>query len=135
MKLGFIKREVSKQFLKFCVVGFESTISNYLTFTTMIYFLFINYIVSFITGFIFGTLFGFVFNKMWSFESKRNYKLEIGIYFLIYLISLGIGILLLRFLVDHLNISPIVANIPVLILTTLINFSGTKIFVFKNRKW
>ena len=101
----------------------------------MIYFLFVNYTFSFIIGFIAGTLFGFIFNKVWSFESKREYIKEIWVYFIVYSVSLGIGMISLRFLVYTFNIVPVIANIPVLILTTLINFFGIKIIAFKNKKW
>ena len=135
MLRSIFKREISKQFLRFCLVGLESTILNYLLFIVMIYFLFVDYTLSYIAGFIIGTLFGFVFNKIWSFESKSDYNKEIFMYFIIYSFSLVIGTFAIRGLVNYAGIKPIIANIPVIILTTLINFFGTKIFAFKNKKW
>lgn len=135
MLKGVLKREISKQFLRFCLVGLESTVLNYLLFVIFIYFFYVDYTISFIVGFVIGTLFGFIFNKLWSFESKREYFKEIWLYFLVYLISLGAGMLFLRFLVNSFNISPLIANIPVLVLTTFMNFFGTKILAFKNKKW
>jgi putative flippase GtrA len=135
MLKGILKRDVTKQFLKFCLVGLESTVLNYLFFLILLYFFAVNYTLSFAVGFIAGTLFGFVFNKLWSFQSERDSSKEIGLYILVYVFSLFLGILFLRFFVDSMHISPVVANLPVLILTTLINFFGTKILAFKNKKW
>lgn len=132
---GLLKREIIKQFLRFCLIGLESTILNYLFFIILLYFLFVNYTISFIIGFVAGTLFGFVFNKIWAFESEKSPYREIGPYFLVYLFSLIIGILLIRFLVNQVGIAPVLANIPVLFITTIINFFGTKFLAFKNKKW
>ena len=129
------KREVGKQFIKFCLIGLESTVLNYLIFLILLHFLFVNYLIASAIGFISGTIFGFFFNKLWTFESKRKSKVEIGPYFLVYLFSLGVGLLALKFIVSFMDIKPIIANVPVLVLTTIINFFGTKILVFKNKKW
>lgn len=130
-----LKRDVVKQFIRFAVIGLESTVLNYLFFLILLYFLTVNYVLSYAVGFVTGTLFGFVFNKLWTFESEREVYKEIWIYFLVYLASLGIGALLIKFIVTSFNIIPAVANIPVLIVTTLINFFGTKILAFRNKKW
>jgi len=135
MLKGILKRDITKQFLKFCLVGLESTILNYLFFIIFLYFILLSYTLSFAIGFITGTLFGFVFNKLWSFESERNPSKEIVVYFVVYLISLFLGMLCLRILVNQLDMKPIIANIPVLAITTLINFFGTKILAFNNTKW
>ena len=130
-----LKRDVVKQFLRFLLIGLESTVLNYLFFLILLYFLMVNYVASYAIGFVVGTLFGFVFNKLWTFESEREAHKEIGIYFLVYLISLGIGAVLIRFIVNHFNLIPAIANIPVLVVTTIINFLGTKVLAFRNKKW
>ena len=99
-----LKRDVVKQFLRFLLIGLESTVLNYLFFLILLYFLMVNYVASYAIGFVVGTLFGFVFNKLWTFESEREAHKEIGIYFLVYLISLGIGAVLIRFIVNHFNL-------------------------------
>lgn len=129
------RRDISKQFLFFLLIGLESTVFNYLIFLIFLEMFFISYTISFSIGFISGTILGFYFNKRLTFESKRDAKKEILPYFITYLISLGAGILLIRFLVDSMNFSPLIANIPVLVFTTIVNFIGIKIFAFKNKKW
>ncbi len=132
---NLLKKEISKQFMRFCFVGIESAVLTFLVFIILFNFLLVNYIFAFAGGFIAGTFFGFIFNKIWSFKSKRESKKEVGLYFLIYTISLIVGIFFIKFLVNSFELNPIIANIPVLALTTIINFFGTKIFVFKNAKW
>jgi putative flippase GtrA len=100
-----------------------------------LYFLMVNYVWAYAIGFIVGTLFGFVFNKLWTFESEREVHKEIWVYFLVYLVSLGVGALLLKFLVNNIGLEPVIANVPVLVVTTIINFFGTKILAFRNKKW
>ena len=135
MRLLIFKREVSKQFIRFCLIGLESTVLNYLVFLVLFSFLSINYLVAAAIGFIAGTLLGFIFNKIYTFESQRKAQREIAPYFLVYLFSLVFTILAMKFLVDFLLIKPLIANVFVIAITTIINFFGTKIIAFKNKKW
>jgi putative flippase GtrA len=130
-----LKRPAAKQLIRFVLIGLESSVLTYLIFIIFMHFLHVNYTVSFMLGFIAGIFFGFTFNKIWTFESKRNFEKEIWIYFIVYFISLGVGTLMIRFLVESFNINPLVANLPTIGVTTVINFLGTKVLAFRNKKW
>ena len=134
MEISFIKREISRQFIRFCFVGAESLILVYLVFIVLSYFINLSYIFSYILSFVSGTLFSFFFNKLFSFKSKRAFLCEIWTYFLVYLISLILGGLLLKYLVNQLYFEPLFATIPVFILTISINFLGSKFLVFNNKE-
>ena len=121
----------SNQFFKFVLVGFISTVINYSFFYVLYKFLFINYLLSSGTGYILRLLAGFVINKKWTFEAKDKARIYIIGYIIVYTLSLVAGILFLKFLVEQLNLLAEIANIFVLILTTLTNFFGIKFLVFK----
>lgn len=131
----FSKREISKQFIKFCLIGFESTVLNYLTFLILFNFFSTNYLFSSGIGFVVGTFFGFIFNKKYTFDSNKESKKEVLPYFLVYLFSLLFTIFAMKILVEFIQINPLIANIFVIAITTILNFFGTKIFAFKNEKW
>jgi len=95
----------------------------------------INYIFSAGAGFIGGVLLGFVFNKIYTFKSKRKSFSTILQYFLVYGFSLFFTMWLIKFLVEKMYFNPIVANLILQPFIVLINFFGTKILVFKNKKW
>ena len=133
--ISLLKREVSRQFYKFALVGTECAVLNYLVFLILVYHLSVNYLISAGLGALFGIAFGFVFNKMYSFNSKRDVKVEVIPYFLVYLTSFLFMIIALRIMVNNLGLIPLIANALILPVTTMINFFGQKIFVFKNKRW
>jgi putative flippase GtrA len=130
-----LKREVTKQFLRFCLVGIESTIFTYLIYLLFFHFFGFTYAFSYVPGVVLGTLFGFYFNKSFSFESREEIKKSLFIYLGVYAFSLTIGGFFLKLLVNKGGLHPLIAIIPVLIFTTIVNFLGTKILAFKNMKW
>jgi putative flippase GtrA len=132
---SLLKMEINRQFFKFCIIGLESTVLTYLIFIILFYYLSVNYLLSAGTGFVAGVFLGFAFNKIYTFRSRRKSAVAAPQYFIVYLISLMFNMLSLRFLVENLSIYPLLSNILILPFVVLINFFGTKLFVFKNREW
>lgn len=136
MTLRYIfKREITRQFLMFCLVGAECTILNYFVFLVLLGTFSINYLFSAGAGFIAGVLFGFIFNKVISFRSKKSSSKTLPRYFLVYLISLILNLGLLKVLVEVLRFGPIVSNLVIAPLIVLLNFLGTKLVAFGNKEW
>lgn len=132
---SLLKREISKQFYKFVLIGLESTILNYLIFIVLLYFFSVNYLISAGSGFVSGVFLGYVFNKIYTFGSKRKHTIAFPIYLLVYSFSLTFTLLSLTILVEFLGLIPIISNLMVLPITASINFFGVKILAFKNLKW
>ncbi len=124
--------KLSKEAVKFIIIGIFGTAVNYGVFYTIYKFIGVNYTISSAIGFIAGVFAGFPFNKNWTFQSDKNTRKVIIPYFTIYLMSLGISIALLNIQVKLLNINPLIANVVCICVTTVTNFIGTKLFVFKN---
>lgn len=120
---------MKSQFLRFCLVGGISTSFNY-GFFFLLYDFGINYLLSSASGYILGVFMGFILNKHFTFKSKTNkYTLEVIKYFIVYTISLFLGLGFLRFLV-YLQVNILLANVFSIALTTLTNYTGCKFFVF-----
>lgn len=135
MVFSILRRDVSKQFLKFCLIGLESTILNYLVFLVLFVFLGVHYLIAGGLGFISGTIPGYVFNKIYSFESDRRNIIAFPIYLGVYAFSLVFTIVSLKLLVDFVGINPLISNLITIAITTIINFFGIKILAFQNKKW
>jgi putative flippase GtrA len=118
------------QFARFIIVGVLSTIVNYAIFIAL---LSVNtpYIVAMGAGFIAGTVAGFRINKVWTFGVARNEGGLFGAYVAVYAVSLLAGMGFLWALVELLLLDPRIANILTIGLTTMTNFVGTKLLVFK----
>ena len=129
---NFFKNFLYKCF-KFGIVGIVSTIINYIIFLFIYKILNVYYIVSSGTGYVFGLISGYLLNRNWTFVNQvdiaKNYFVG---YFFVYVVSLISSQVLLFYLVEHLFLIPIYANIYVIGLSTILNFSGTNYFVFKS---
>ena len=122
---------IQRQFIKFIVIGVFSTVINYGIFFILYHFIAVHYIASSAIGFMSGVFVGYHFNKNWTFgvaEKSPHYLYQ---YYLVYTISLVLGLGFLHLLVKRLDIIPEIANILTIGLTTCTNFLGTKFWVFK----
>ena len=121
---------IEKELLRFSAVGVLSTAFNYLSFLFLYSLLNVNYLVSSGTGYVIGVSIGYYLNRTWTFNfSEDSLKLK-GKYFIIYSISLFLGLVFLHFLVEKLKLMTEIANIVVIMFTMLCNFVGTKYWVF-----
>lgn len=127
-------KNLSTQAVKFIIIGIFATIINYLCFYVLYNFVHINYMLSSAIGFLSGVIAGFPFNKNWTFKSNKHSMKVIIPYITVYLISLILSLILLKIQVEILNINPKIANFICICFTTVTNFLGTKIFVFRNSK-
>ncbi|MEK6919118.1 MAG: GtrA family protein [Nanoarchaeota archaeon] len=132
---GLLKSRTFYQFIKFGLVGVESTILNYFVFILLLLFFDIYYLLAAACGFIIGVLFGFFFNEALTFDSNRTKTSSFFFYILVYLISLTINLLFLRFLVENGGMNQIAANVLLAPFIIIINFFGAKIIAFKDKKW
>lgn len=129
------KRPLTKQFLSFILVGATSTVLNYLVFLVFLLFLSFHYLASASIGFISGVIIGFIFNKNYTFSSKRKVSKSLPVYFLIYLFSLGVNLVLLEVLTTNTSLGAIISNLLLAPLIILINFLGAKLVAFGDTKW
>ena len=130
-----LKREITRQFSTFALIGVESTILNYLVFILLFKSFLLNYLLAASIGFTSGVLFGFIFNKIISFRSKKTLLSVFPKYLSIYFFSLIVNLVLLNLFVESLRLEPIISNIIIAPLIILLNFFGTKIIAFENKEW
>jgi putative flippase GtrA len=130
-----IKRDVTKQAARFLVIGFISTAINYSLFLILFLSGFFNYLFSSGLGYISGMIFGFYYNRKVTFYSKEGIKKSLLVYLIVYIGSLLISLYLLDLFVEKYNSDVLLTNLLLLILTTLTNFFGVKIFAFRNKDW
>ncbi|MFC1504637.1 GtrA family protein [Spirochaetota bacterium] len=128
-----------KQSYRFIIVGVLSTIVN---FSINLLFLKISGLpeISSAIGYVSGVFIGYPLNRIWSFESSGNKMPETLKYFLIYLITFFVNSILAKIsftmFTTHAGFlsSRAIAwiyYIPVIAVTTILNFIGCKFFVFK----
>ena len=120
----------SSRLIKFLVTGAFATIINY-SFFYICLLLGIYYMFSSTIGFLIGLFAGYLINKKWTFGiSKNNTNCYIVRYCTVYLISLLLSLVLLKFLVIQFSFIPEIANILTILFTTCTNFMGIRYWVF-----
>lgn len=122
---------IKSNFIKFIIVGFASTIINFLIFYVCSDFLKFNPKISYSSGYLSGVLFGFVLNKFWSFGHKDKVTgLLILKYLLVYFISFLLGLLLFGLLLKTTILNEKNIEIIVIALNAAVNYLGLKLFIF-----
>jgi putative flippase GtrA len=120
---------VSKQAIRFILVGICSTIISYSTFLVFLRIFGLHYLIANISGFISSIGFSYYCNQSWTFDSKASKSFIKYISF--YLSSLVLGSILLRIFVEFFGLIPEIANLLAISITTCVNFLGIKFLVFK----
>ncbi|MES2962161.1 MAG: GtrA family protein [Pseudomonadota bacterium] len=123
------RHHVSKQAIRFLLVGGGSTIISYSTFLVFLRIFDLHYLIANIGGFICSIGFSYYCNQRWTFDSKGSQRFTKYISF--YLGSLVLGSILLRIIVEFFGVIPEIANLLAIAITTCVNFLGIKFLVFK----
>ena len=135
-----IDKFLTKQMNRFIIVGFLSTVINYFVNLTLILIMISPEYASG-AGYITGLLIGYPLNKNWSFESKYSgqIKKECIKYFLLYGVSFFVNSVLAYYSYEIFSYLHFFSNglalkifyyLPVITVTTIINFLGCKYMVF-----
>lgn len=130
-----VKRTITKQALKFIIVGLISTAINYGVFFGLYATGTMGYIYASGVGYLSGMLFGFYYNRKYTFYSREGVRKSLPIYLGVYLTSLLLSLILLRLFVEGFNTNVLITNLCMIFLTTVTNFLGVKVFAFRNKEW
>lgn len=122
-----------KHFIKYSFVG----VAN-LFFTLVLYIIFLNvfdfrYEIAFTLSWLAGVLFTYLINFIWVFkpEEKITFKKRMPKYFLVYLASYLLNMLMLALFVENFLVDPLVSQIFILPFVVIINFTGIKYWALK----
>jgi len=93
----------------------------------------VNYVVSSLIGFFFSATVIFIFNRQWTFMVRDGYITKQFINFNVLIgFSFVVNGIVIYFVTNYFNIIPEVSQLFAMAVTTIINFSGSKLWVFKN---
>ena len=124
---------ISKQFIKFCVVGSLAALINfgfYLSLTE----LGLWYVLSSVVGFIVSAIFNFIVNKFWTFEnsdSGSDAVVQLVKFFIVMISGLLIHTILLYLITDWVNIDYRISWVIATGLVTLWNYTFNRLWTFR----
>lgn len=129
-----LKKLFERQEIRFLFVGGLNTLVGYGVYALLLL-LNINYLIANTISTIIGVLHSYLWNRFFTFKSKEKAGKEFLKFISVYIISYLIGTVSLYGFTGILNLSPYVAGLINLVITTLISWFGHKYFSFSNKKF
>ncbi len=127
-------KETGIQFIKFSLIGFLNTGIHYGIFLFLFRLLGIHYLLASVTGYFGGLINSFALNKLWTFQTKETRKkVEFAKFVIINILALLINVGSLKYFVNYLDMLPEIALIISIVISTMTNFIGNKLWVFRQR--
>ncbi len=122
------------KFVKFVLAGSIASLADLTVLYSLTEFFGVYYLVSAGFSFSFGFTVSFLLQKFWTFKNKKTNNLNIQIlrYFLIFSVSLIVGIIILYFVVNKFGIYYIYGQILVDSNLAIGRFFISKYLIFKN---
>lgn len=127
-----IKKFFSHQGIRFLLVGGLNTVVGYGVYALLLY-LGVNYLIANTISTIVGVAHSYLWNRFFTFKSKEKAGAEIVRFVSVYIVSYLIGMGTLYIFKQVLNISPYIAGLINLVITTLISWFGHKYFSFNDK--
>ncbi len=121
------------KFIKYSLVGGINFAFSMLLFLLLLKVLFVGYFISFTITWLFGILLTYTINFIWVFKpaDKFEFKKRMLKYFLVYLFSYGVNIILLKYLVNTFEYDPFWLQFFIIPIIIVINFFGFKFWALK----
>lgn len=125
-----------KQFIKFALVGFSNTITDFIVYyllTRLIFWFGHYYLVANMISFTVAVTQSFFINKRWTFRQtgNDNFRRQYVKFFLVNLLALSVNQFLFYLLVETAQLHDLFAKVLLVISNVLINFTLAKFWVFK----
>lgn len=126
-------RMLIKHFIKYSFVGVANLFFTLVLYIVFLYQLEFRYELAFTLSWLAGVLFTYIINFIWVFkpEEKITFKKRLSKYFLVYFASYLLNMFLLTLFVKYLSIDPLVAQIFILPVVVIINFTGIKYWALR----
>lgn len=132
--MSIIYKKISIELLRFSLVGLISTFVNYAIFFILLKYISVYYIYASSIGFLVGIYVSYSLNRRFTFISVMESKVkELFSYIAICFFSLILSLLVLRILVEVYSLNPLLGNLAAIAVSTISNFIGAKVFVFRSK--
>jgi len=122
------------EFLKFAFVGGLNTAVTYFSYVLLVMCR-VPWQIASPVGYALGMCNSYFLNKYWTFQNTTAICLrQILKFLLVNFISWGASFVPLWIFIDVLDVNEIIAQIPAMVFSVLVNYLGSRNFVFLNKK-
>ena len=130
--LGRLARD---QRVRFLAVGATNTVVGYLVFSAFTLWVFadvhLGYLLSLALSYVIGITLAFVLYRRFVFPVHGHLLRDFARFVSVYLVAIGINAAALPLLVEVAQVPPLLAQLMILVVTTLLSFFGHKKFSFR----
>ncbi|TFD86255.1 GtrA family protein [Cryobacterium serini] len=128
-------RLLRDQRVRFLAVGATNTLVGYLVFSAFTLWVFadvyLGYLLSFALSYVVGISLAFVLYRRFVFVVHGHVLRDFARFVSVYLAAIGINAAALPLLVEVVQVPPLLAQLLILVVTTLLSFFGHKKFSFR----
>jgi putative flippase GtrA len=127
---------MSKQLLRFSMVGILNFTVDLLVFTVLNSIFKLDYLLCQALGYTAGLINSFVLNKFWTFNDKTINKqttAQLAKFILVNLFTLSITLIVMKILVANLSLNVFLAKIFIPAVSSVLNFFGYKLLAFNEK--
>ncbi|MCD7710635.1 MAG: GtrA family protein [Porphyromonadaceae bacterium] len=130
------QKETIWQFSRFIVVGVLNTAISLAAFYLLYNLFSVNYTIANLISYIVGVINSFFWNKHWVFQRGGSHRIvrESIAFLLVFAISYGVQFIFLWGMVEKLGINPNWAQLPAMVIYTVINYILNRYVTFSNKK-
>ena len=126
--------EIKAQSIRYIITGIWNTVFGILVYALLIKLLGENhYILLAVVSNIISITNAYICYKLFVFKTKGNILKEYLKCYVVYGLSMLLGLLLLYVFVDIAGLNPVIANIISVLLLTIVSFVGHRYYSFKNK--
>lgn len=126
--------EIKSQSIRYIITGVWNTVFGILVYALLIKLLGENhYILLAVVSNIISITNAYICYKLFVFKTKGNILKEYLKCYVVYGLSMLLGLLLLYVLVDIAGLNPVTANVISVLLLTIVSFIGHRYYSFKNK--
>jgi putative flippase GtrA len=127
----FEKYPFTREFVKFCLVGFTNLVIDLLIYSLLTRVLGVYYLLAAVLSFVVAVTWSFFINRRWTFKKSTGViPGQYAKFFISNTISLAISLVLLYVLVDIWSINDLYAKGGVAVLVAFFNFTLNKLWTF-----
>lgn len=128
----FNLNESQKQFVKYGLVGVMNTGITWLAMLVLMNLFHVSHMIANPIGYILGLINSFIMNKSWTFKSTGPVKKESYMFFAVFIVCFFIQYLLSNILlIETLGIEKNIAQLPGMVVYTVLGYFGNKLLTFK----
>ncbi len=118
--------------VKFGITGVANTLVDTLVYTLLAAWLGVSVYLAQVCGYMAGMLNSYLVNRSWTFQtSSRFFSMQMVKFIVANLLTLAVSIGMLKLLIDLAGLGAIIAKLPTICVTILLNFLLSRFWVFR----